>query len=285
MSNESKFKTMAVALAVCGIASVLVASAAVLLRPIQEANQANDRKKNILIAAGLIDQSTRPTKEEVNTLYDQVEVRVVELDSGRFVDDVDPAQVESGKLEKDPANSVALTDEQDLGKIQRRAKYQMVYLIRDGEKLDRIVLPIRGKGLWSTILGYLAVSGDANTVKGITFYSHGETAGLGAEIDNPKWKAKWVGKQLFDAETLAANEGASWPVIEVIKGAVDPSAPEEKAAHQVDGISGATLTGRGVMNLVRFWLGPDGFGPMMARLGEIDKTGSSTTSHLNQSGS
>ena len=116
-----------------------------------------------------------------------------------------------------------------------------------------VILPIEGKGLWSTLYGYLAVGRDGNTIRGITFYQHGETPGLGGEVDNPKWKALWPGRKAYDAEGHAA--------IGVIKGQA-PGAAE--APHKVDGLSGATITSNGVTKLVRFWLGDGGFGKFLA---------------------
>ena len=280
MPKESTLKTMIVALVVCVTASILVASAAVLLRPIQERNRAIDRKKNILIAAGLVQEGERTDAETIERLFEKIEVRAVDLTTGKFVDDADMNLVESGALMKDPSQSTTLDAEKDIAKVRRMANLQPVYLFREGKRIERIILPIRGKGLWSTILGYIALDADGNTVQGITFYSHAETAGLGAEIDNPAWKQKWIGKRVFETDEIngkdtdlkdtdlkdAASTKASTPVIQVIKGCVDTSETNVQKDHQIDGISGATLTGRGVTNLVRFWLGPDGFGPMLKQL-------------------
>lgn len=127
-----------------------------------------------------------------------------------------------------------------------------VYQVLEDGNLDMIVLPVEGKGLWSTLYGFLALGADTTTIRGIAFYQHGETPGLGGEIENPAWTALWKGRKAF-------NE--SWePVIKVIKGKA--GSPDE-APHQVDGISGATLTGNGVTNLVRRWIGPDGYGPYL----------------------
>ena len=132
----------------------------------------------------------------------------------------------------------------------------MVHLFREDGRLKRIILPVHGKGLWSTMYGFLALAPDGQTIESLAFYEHAETPGLGAEIDNPRWKAKWVGKLVFDKE--------GQPRIEVIKGTVDPDHPD--AHHQVDGISGATITGRGVRNLVHYWLGDQGYGPALDKL-------------------
>ena len=103
-------------------------------------------------------------------------------------------------------------------------------------------IPISGYGLWSTLYGFLALEPDLNTVKGITFYSHAETPGLGGEVDNPSWQAQWPGKQILDARGQLVG-------VSLKKGAVDESIPFEQA-HQVDGLSGATITSNGVTNFV-----------------------------------
>ncbi len=140
-------------------------------------------------------------------------------------------------------------------KVSQTDADQTVYQVLDGEELDMIVLPVEGKGLWSTLYGFLALDSDMTTVRGIAFYQHGETPGLGGEIENPRWTGLWVGRKAFDS---------SWsPALKVIKGKA--GSPEE-APHEVDGISGATLTGNGVSSLVEHWLGPDGYGPYLEKL-------------------
>lgn len=133
-----------------------------------------------------------------------------------------------------------------------------MYLVEKDGALETLILPVRGYGLWSTLYGFVAVKGDLNTVVGFGFYQHGETPGLGGEVDNPKWKALWSGKTLFDEQGQLA--------VEIIKGSVDPQSA--KATHQVDGLAGATLTSKGVNNLLHFWLGENGFGPLLANLKE-----------------
>ena len=118
--------------------------------------------------------------------------------------------------------------------------------------LDKVVIPIHGYGLWSTLYGFLALESDLQTISGITFYEHGETAGLGGEVDNPAWKSQWQGKTLYEAGEVR---------LEVLKGTVNPASADAK--YQVDGLSGATLTSRGVNNLISYWMGEDGFGPVL----------------------
>ncbi len=248
-SNDSIGKTLFVAIALSLVCAVILSMAVVLLKPVQEANKTLDRKRNILAAAGMLVEG-----KSVEEQFARVQTRVVDLRTGKFADEgVDPAKYDQRKAAKDPARSDALTPEQDLGKIYRREQYSLVYLIQDAQgAIEKIVLPIRGYGLWSTLYGFIALKSDTNTVVGIGFYEHGETPGLGGEVDNPRWKAIWPGKQVYrDGEVQ----------LTVSKGTVDPSAAN--AAWQVDGLAGATLTSRGVTNLVHFWLGENGFEPFL----------------------
>ena len=130
-------------------------------------------------------------------------------------------------------------------------------MVKDSlDQITKIILPVHGKGLWSTMYGFLALNRDGETVEGFAFYQQGETPGLGGEVDNPKWKASWIGKKVLDE---SGN-----PVIDIVKGSVDTTRPE--AVHQVDGLSGATITSNGVENLLRFWLGENGFGPYLSKI-------------------
>lgn len=250
-SNDSIKKTLIVAFSLCVVCSVIVSTAAVVLKPAQQANQSLDRKRNILAAAGMLDE-TRSIDEQ----FAEMTTRVVDLRTGKFTDAVDPERYNERKAAKDSSASDALSAEQDIAKIFRREHYSVVYLAENEQgEIERIILPIRGYGLWGTLYGFLALEGDATTVAGIGFYEHKETPGLGGEVDNPRWKALWPGKQVYDEGELA---------ITVIKGTVDPSALN--AQFQVDGLAGSTLTTRGVSNLVRFWLSQDGFAPFLNNL-------------------
>jgi Na+-transporting NADH:ubiquinone oxidoreductase subunit C len=250
MARESVNKTFMVAIVLAAACSLLVAGAAIGLRPLQEANKVRDRKKNILIVAGLYD-----AKAPVEKSFEQIEPRIVDLATGEYVaeDQFDPETFDQRAAAKDPELSVDIPAEKDLAGIRRREKYSLVYLVKKDGKLDQVILPIDGKGLWSTLYGFLALSGDLNTVKGITFYEHAETPGLGGEIDNPTWKALWAGKKIYDEKGSVE--------LYVAKGVADKNSP-----HQVDGISGATLTANGVTNLVQYWLGDDGFKKLLERL-------------------
>lgn len=248
-SQDSIPRTLTVALLLCIVCSVIVSGAAVSLKPMQLANKDQDRKKNILLAAGLFDQSL-----SVDQQFAAIKTRVVDLTTGQFVD-TDPASFDQRKAAKDPAQSKALESAEDLAKISRRENQALVYIVESDGRFDKIILPIHGYGLWSTLYGFIALENDLNTVAGLGFYDHGETPGLGGEVDNPRWKAMWPGKQVYNNQSVALS---------LYKGAVDPKSAN--AIHQVDGLSGATLTSRGVSNLLQFWLGDNGFQPFLSNL-------------------
>lgn len=251
-NKDSVSKTLLVAVSLCIVCSVVVSTAAVLLKPSQTANKALDYKRNILSAAGMLEPGV-----SVEEQFKRVEPRIVKLDEGRFSDELDPEKFDQRQASKDPQLSDALSADEDIAKILRRVKYAEVYLVRnDNGELNKIVLPVKGYGLWSTMYGFLALENDFNTVAGLGFYEHAETPGLGGEIDNPRWKSLWHGKAIYSSSGDVA--------ISVIKGAVDSSTPN--AQYKVDGLSGATLTSRGVGNMMQFWFGEQGFKPFLNNL-------------------
>jgi Na+-transporting NADH:ubiquinone oxidoreductase subunit C len=251
-NNDTIKKTVTVTLLLCVVCSVIVSTAAVVLKPAQIANKSLDFKRNILAAAGLLEEGVA-----VEEQFQAITTKLVDLDSGKYTD----AQTVGGDLDKydqtkaakDPKLSTSLTGEQDIAKISSRENFSKVYLVEENGELKKVILPIKGYGLWSTLYGFLALDADTNTVVGMGFYQHAETPGLGGEVDNPAWKALWTGKKVF------AEDGSV--AITVTKG----PAPVGDA-HKVDGLSGATLTGKGVDNLVKFWMGKDGFGPFLENL-------------------
>ncbi len=251
-SNDTIKKTITVTVLVCLFCSIVVSTAAVMLKPLQEKNIEQDMKRNILAAAGMFD-----AERDVDEQFASVETKVVELSSGTYTDVVDAATYVPRAAAKDPQMSEALSGSDDLAKIGRQEKYALVYLVNDDSgKLQTVILPVRGYGLWSTMHGFIALESDLQTVVGLGFYEHGETPGLGGEIDNPRWKAQWPGKQVFNSEGDVE--------LGLIKGIVDTS--RSGAEYQIDGLSGATLTSKGVTNLVHFWLGGKGYGPYLDNL-------------------
>lgn len=253
--KESTVRTLTVAVLVCLVCSVFVAGAAIALKPTQVENRLLDKQRSILAIAGLGEAGMSGAK--VKELFDStITAKLVDLESGKFSDAFDPITFDPLKAAKDPKTSRALKGNEDIAGIKRQERYTTVYMVEKDGEIETLILPVRGYGLWSTLHGFIAVKGDLNTVVGMGFYQHGETPGLGGEVDNPKWTGQWPGKTLFDENGELA--------VQVVKGGVDPQSP--KAVHQVDGLAGATLTGNGVDNLLKFWLGQNGFGPFIANL-------------------
>lgn len=251
-SGESASRTLLVTCVVCLVCSVVVAGAAVLLRPIQDSNQKADLIRNVIAVSGLLKEGL--TEEQA---LQRIDARMVELATGDEVKGIDPDTFNIAKAGKDPAISTVLTRQEDVAQIRREPRYLPVYrIVDDNGDLKKLILPVYGYGLWSTMYGFLALEEDLRTVQGLRFYQHAETPGLGGEIDNPKWRAQWRGKVLFDEK---------WKVqVEVTKVEIDSSTPE--AQYQVDALAGATITSRGVENLLKFWLSDKGYGPYLSRL-------------------
>ncbi len=240
------------AVAICLACSIVVAGSAVMLKERQEANKVLDRQKKVLDVAGLLGEEEL-SKQEINALFkENIVAKAVTLDSGEYNADIDVSTYDQLKASKDPAMSEKAP--QNDAKVQRLPNNALVYHVVKNGQIELIILPIEGKGLWSTLYGFLALEKDTTTIRGITFYQHAETPGLGGEVDNPRWKALWPGRKAYNDK---------WePAITVIKGQAPPPA---EAPHKVDGLSGATITARGVGNLVQFWLGEEGFGPYLAK--------------------
>lgn len=249
-SRDSISNTFVVAIGVSLVCSVLVSAAAVLLKPLQEQNESRYRQRIVLEVAGLYEPGV-----DIEERFAEIDARLVDLESGAYIDTIDVREFDAVAASADPDLGTLIPAELDVASLRRRAIYAPAYLVRDAGRLEQIILPVYGKGLWSTLYGYLSLEPDGVTVRGLRFYEHAETPGLGDQIEKDEWLAKWPGKQLFD--TAGAVR------IEVIRGQVPPGAG---AQYQVDGMSGATLTGRGVSNLMRYWVGPHGFGPYLERI-------------------
>jgi Na+-transporting NADH:ubiquinone oxidoreductase subunit C len=238
MPVDGIVKTVIVATALCFVCSMVVSFAAVNLKSIQEVNKAIDKQKNILQVAGVYHEGI-----DVNKTFSSFQPLVVDLNSGKFTDKFDPSIFDDKKAAQDPLLSVSL--ENDPASIGRRTNYATIYLLKkDDGSLDKVILPIHGYGLWSTLYGFIALEDNLNDIFGLQFYQHAETPGLGAEVDNPKWKAQWKGKKLN-------NENGEL-MIQVAK-------TQKYKDHHIDALAGATLTSNGVDNLVKFWMGKDGF--------------------------
>ena len=241
--------------AVCVVCAVLVSSAAVVLKEDQMRNAALDKQRNVLFAAGLAEPGEALGAEEVQRRFETVRQRVIDLASGDPVD-ADPVAFDQAKHAKDPQTSREAPPNR--ASVKRLPNRALVYEVLEGGQPVMAIVPIEGYGLWSTLYGFLAVERDGNTIGGITYYQHGETPGLGGEVDNPNWKALWPGRKIYGE--------SGGPAIRVIKGRA--GAPEQ-SPFEVDGLTGATITSNGVSHMLAFWLGEHGFQPYLQKLGEV----------------
>ena len=224
MADEHPLKPFYSVLILAFVCSALVAGAAVGLRPLQEANKALDQKKNILYAAGLFDES-----KSIEEMFASIDTRVVDLATGSFVskDIVDPATFKQAKAAFTDEFGRSLTSEEDISKIKRLEKYSVVYLVKKDGKTEQVILPVRGKGLWSTMFAYVSLDADMSTIKGVSFYEHGETPGLGGEIENKSWQKSWQDKKIYSDSgdvALGFAKGKS-------------SASGAAANYEIDGLS------------------------------------------------
>ncbi len=253
MQNKDSIKnTIFIGLGLCLICAAVISFIAVGLKQLQKQNIILDQQKKIVAAANLED-----FYGSVSDAYNSIEEIIIDLDTGNFTD-LDPSGYDLSKELQDNSKYINLSSAEDIATIKVRENYSKVFLEYRDDELNTVILPVRGYGLWGILYGYLAISNDLNTIVGLEFYEHKETPGLGAEIDNPAWKALWNGKKLFD------DEGNL--LIKVVKGKVAMN--EADSNYKVDGLSGATLTSNGVTNLLAFWLGDLGYLKFLSNLKE-----------------
>jgi Na+-transporting NADH:ubiquinone oxidoreductase subunit C len=255
---DSTRYTVLFATAVCVVCALLVSAAAVSLQPRQAANARLFMEKNVLLAAGLAEPGQDLTEQQVRKIFDEgIKVRLVDLATGELLPQgkIDERSYDQRKARSDPAASRPAPP--NTAGIGRLPNYGLVYFVMKGDKVDQVVIPIEGLGMWGTMYGFLALAADGNTVRGLTFYDQKETPGLGGEISNPKWQMLWRGRRAFDDK---------WNVkLAVIRG--QAGAPE-KDPWRVDGLSGATVTSNAVTRLMQFWLSDDGYGKFLRKLRE-----------------
>lgn len=267
MGNDSLEKTIAIAVALCLVCSVLVSFGAVALKPLQAYNKNLDMKKNILEVAGLMEEDT-----DIDAAFaERIEAKIVNLETGDYVENINVDEYDQRKATKDPAQSVPIPKEKDIAHVRAKAKLVKVFLVKEGADIKSIILPVSGYGLWSTLYGFLSLDADGQTVQSINFYDQAETPGLGGEVVNPKWRALWKGKKVYaETEQHSMDKGTieeadiGEPALAVIKGSVDTERPGSE--YQVDGLAGATLTSAGVTNLIRYWMGKEGFARYLSKV-------------------
>jgi len=226
---HNNLKTLGVAFLVALACSVIVSLSAVTLKPLQDANRLGEKSQALL---GMVSALG----------IDIPKIQLVERTSGKTV-------------QRDNTATSTLEPERDIAGLGQIEDVLTVYELFNDGGIEMVILPVRGAGYKSTLKGYLALRGDLNTIAALTFHQHDETPGMGALIMEKQWQELWAGKHIADEQGIIR--------IEVVKGT---ASTDENKIYEVDGISGATRTGRGVSNLVRFWLGPDGYGPYIQRL-------------------
>ncbi len=270
--RDSLSYTVGVAAVLCVVCSLAVSAAAVILKPYQEANEQLNQQKNILDATGLaLGEYGKPaselSREQIKELYGWISEKLVTLETGEYNTDLDIKTYDPLEALQKDEERIVIADqapEFNPGELYREKVGKVYFVKRPGESnIRQVVLPVYGKGLWGTLRGYLAVKSDLKTVQGLTFYQHKETPGLGGEVDNPSWKAQWTGRKLFDENGK--------PAALVFKGPAPPENP-----YAVDGLSGATITSRGVTSLVNYWISDDGYGPFLEKF-QSEINGESTS--------
>lgn len=256
MTNDSPIKAVLVVVLVALMCSSLVSAAVVMLRPIQLNNQLLERSRNIMQLTGLVPQEAELPDEEMLSLFKSLDARVVDIDSAVFEPGVDPYTYDKRRAANNPELSVAIPPEFDLTGLGRRSRLAPAFLVWHEDEFQRIILPMRGNGMWSALYGYIALEPDLNTVAGAVFYEQNETPGLGDQITRPDWIAQWQGRRIYDerGEVRFAVSG----------GRVDPGSPS--AAYEVDALTGATVTADAVTGLIHYWFGPHGFQPFLDHL-------------------
>ena len=239
-------------LLLCLVCSLAVASVHDELKDRQVKNAQQDQQSQVLQAAGILSPDEKLTSEEIEEYFTKIKALLVSRETGES----EVVKITSEEFKQDP-RSVAKTADGGVDAPEKEAKATGVRRIANKLRVfevnvpghECLVLEISGNGLWSTLLGYIALSPDTREVRGITYYSHKETPGLGGEVDNPKWKAQWKDKRALgeDGEVL----------VEVVKGAATD------AEREIDGLAGATITSRGVDSMLKLWLGEHGYGPFL----------------------
>ena len=239
LPNESRTKTLIVAFLVSAICAAFVSGATVILRPIQAANRAAEEQARIdALVRGIPGMA-----DLLDTTGGALSTVVIDLQTGHAARDVTPQTLDVAL--RDPNNWTPLAAAADLAGLGQRPNYVQVFLLREGGAISLVLLPVTGQGYGGRLDAILAVRGDMNTVAGIAVTGQSETPGLGARIEETAWQSGFPGVELRD-ETGEIR-------FRVAKGAAQTD-------HEVDGITGATRTGNAVTQMVRFWLGPEGYG-------------------------
>lgn len=211
MLSETQ-KTFRFAILMCVFCSLALTAAAVGLKDRQDENKLIDRQKNILKALSLIEKDSKYTGIQIKETY---------------LDNVNEFYLD---------NSGNLTS----GETER-----MIYVVGDATNVKKYAVPFKAYGLWSWIYGYIAIDGDGESIVGFTVYSHAETPGLGGECEKDWFQDQFIGKKITDVNGEFVSIG-------VVKGKVaDKGYSNQKQMNYVDGMSGATITSKGIEDYLK----------------------------------
>ena len=207
---SDKLKSIVFALGMCLVCGILLTTAATALQEIQQKNMLNDRRKNILLSVDLITRAQTYAPDEIATIYKENITKMAVNAEGEILS---PDSAEDGKPPLP------------------------LYLYTKDDAVSAYIIPIESQGLWGKIYAYMALENDGSTIAGFTVYKHSETPGLGGEIDTQWFQEKFEGKKIVD-------QMGNFVSIAIAKGEAEEKVPDQKLPHYVDGISGATLTGK-----------------------------------------
>jgi Na+-transporting NADH:ubiquinone oxidoreductase subunit C len=205
---EGGIRSIRLALILCVVCGGLLAGASSGLKPFQEVNRDLDIQKNILKAAGIVDEEEIISKQEIREKFKKRITYIKTDKEGKIVDNADKKEI-----------------------------CLPLYIDREEGIIKAFIIPINTKGLWGEIKGYLALKPDGTTISGFTVFKHSETPGLGGEIEKKWFQKQFVGKKIRD-------EAGNFIGINIAKGKIEGQIPRSDMANYVDGISGATLTGK-----------------------------------------
>lgn len=218
MKNYSNFYIFRFAAIMVILVATVLALIATALKPRQEKNIEIEKKKNILASVNI-----EVEKGEIEEAYDT------------YITETFAVNPQGMKLEGEDAFNMSLEKQLEKPKTQRKLPVY-VCTLENGEK--RFIFPVRGKGLWGPLWGFVSLESDFNTIFGVNFAHAGETPGLGAEINTEPFMKQFPGKKLF-------NEKGEFVSVEIIKGGAEPD-----NVHGVDGISGGTITSNGLESTI-----------------------------------
>jgi Na+-transporting NADH:ubiquinone oxidoreductase subunit C len=253
MMPGSAARTLLVAGGVALFCSVIVSLAVTYLRPIQLAWAELGRSRMVLELAGLVDEGAELSGREVASRFRDLDTVLVDLESGRLDDTYEPIGFKPRDSRVLAADGEDIPDSLDLARIGRRARLAPAFLHFENGRLLAVILPLWGQGMWAPIQAYIALDGNCQTVLGLDILEHGETPGIGDRIEKPEWRTSWRGLMVADetGQVLLRPKGS------------EGSAPDGR--HTFDAITGATVTVTAFGRIVRYWLGPHGFGPFLER--------------------